>query len=262
MRNFGNFLYQKKDVNGVETTLVMGRNGNSWAKIGLFYICFYSFLAGFFAAMLSVFLTTIKMPGQGGPKLTQYIANKPGLTIVNEVAAQYDPTDEKTWEGFVNTTHNFLLNYDVDVSNEVCKKENVGGYKGSQPCKFDYTDALGNNCTKKLGYGLKNSQPCVLLRMNKVYGWVPEGDSEYLTVECNSGVIVNKGGFLKAAMPFRGQKNYQNPVAVLIMPKSDAALTVQCKLVGPKIEISESFNPKRAFGKIEFTVAAPKKAAK
>jgi len=269
--NFGTFLYTKKDVNGVETTLVMGRNGNSWAKIGLFYICFYSFLAGFFAAMLSVFLTTIKFPGEGGPKLTQYIANKPGLTVVNPLAAGWTKTkgDGKSWKSFEEVTKGFLDNYDkiYDEKTEgydsvACDPKNKDGYKeGDRPCKFEYLDALGKNCSKATSYGLSNGQPCILLKMNKVYGWVPSGDDMYLNVECDKGVYTQTG-FLKAAMPFRGQGFYQNPVAVLRMPKLTTALTVRCKLVGPNIEVSTSYNPKRAFGNIEFTVAAPIEAAK
>lgn len=263
--NFGTFLYTKKDVNGVETTLVMGRNGNSWAKIGLFYICFYSFLAGFFAAMLSVFLTTIKFPGEGGPKLTQYIANKPGLTIVNPLAAGWTKTkgDGKSWKSFKEVTKTFLDKYEAKgYSEDQCDPRKKEGYPdGDKPCKFDYADALGTNCSEASSYGLNNGQPCILLKMNKVYGWVPSGDGEHLDVECDKGVTT-KSGFLKAAMPFRGQGFYQNPVAVLIMPKLTVALTVRCKLVGPNIEVSTSYNPKRAFGNIEFTVAAPIEAAK
>jgi sodium/potassium-transporting ATPase subunit beta len=264
--NFGTFLYNKKDVNGVETTLVMGRNGNSWAKIGLFYICFYSFLAGFFAAMLAVFLTTINKPGEGGPKLTQYIANKPGLTIVNPLAAGWTKTkgDGKSWNSFENVTQTFLDKYEAKgYGEDECKEENKDGYPdGDKPCKFNYVDALGTKCSKATSYGLSNEQPCILLKMNKVYGWVPSGDDTHLKVECDKDVSVYKKGFLKAAMPFRGQGFYQNPVAVLIMPKLTTALTVRCKLVGPNIEVSTSYNPKRAFGNIEFTVAAPIGAAK
>lgn len=53
------------------------------AKIGFFYLIFYGFLAGFFSAMLAVFLTTVENPEEGGrPKLTQFIENQPGMNIL------------------------------------------------------------------------------------------------------------------------------------------------------------------------------------
>ena len=48
------------------------------AKIGVFYLNFYGCLAGFFSAMLAVFMSTLNKPGEGGPKLTQFIKNQAG----------------------------------------------------------------------------------------------------------------------------------------------------------------------------------------
>jgi len=58
-------------------------------------------------------------------------------------------------------------------------------------------------------------------------------------------------------MPFRGQKDYENPVAVLQPPKSSDTQKIRCELKGDGIEVSDTYNPKRAFGKIEITVAPP-----
>ena len=57
---FVGFLYNK------EKGEVLGRTGTSWAKIGLFYVIYYSGLAAFFIALLSIFLYTFtdnKAPG-------------------------------------------------------------------------------------------------------------------------------------------------------------------------------------------------------
>lgn len=96
--------------------------------------------------------------------------------------------------------------------------------------------------------------------MNKVFDWVPSGVETRLKLECKKGeepVKVLNTGFLKAAMPFRGQKDYENPVAVLQPPKSSDTQKIRCELKGDGIEVSDTYNPKRAFGKIEITVAPP-----
>jgi len=116
--NFGTFLYNR------ETRQVMGRSGRSWAKIGVFYVVFYSCLAGFFAAMMAVFLTTVNPApvyntdgsatgvGAGdkaGPKLTQYIENSPGLTrLVDKLPKTVDKDDPNTKETFTKAVKEHL----------------------------------------------------------------------------------------------------------------------------------------------------------
>jgi len=265
--NFQNFLYSKREHNGVEQTLVMGRPGNSWAKIGLFYICFYSFLAGFFAAMLSVFLSTVQSPGEGGPKLTQFIANKPGLTIVNPVSSAYNSSQgSENLKQFTKTVADFLKNYQDNTvynASKPCMGKDTAGYVGTMPCTFNYKAALTNNCTEGNSYGMSLKMPCILVRMNKVYDWVPAGSDEQLKLNCDesSQKVTVHSGFLKAAMPFRGQDGYENPIAVVQVPQSDSAVILKCYLEGEGIEVSDSYNPKRSFGKIEFTVEPALKPA-
>ena len=58
---FAEFVYNK------ERGEVFGRTGTSWAKIGIFYVFYYIGLAGFFVALLSIFLysfTDDKAPGK------------------------------------------------------------------------------------------------------------------------------------------------------------------------------------------------------
>jgi len=259
--NLGNFLYSKREVNGVEQTLVMGRNGNSWAKIGLFYVCFYAFLAGFFIALLSVFLSTLNDPQTGGPKLTQFIANQPGLTLINKFDGSYNKTNQKEIDAVNKPIVEFLKIYSKYDGHgkgaKNCNASMVTGYEGAQACIFDYKTALSDKCTESNGYGLKDGQPCLLIKMNKVFDWVPAGDSEFLNLECETGSVIS--GFLKAAMPFRGQSVYENPIAVVQAPKLNEPVSIRCKLVGEGIKVSDTYNPKRAFGKIEINVPAPKK---
>jgi len=48
-----------------------------------------------------------------------------------------------------------------------------------QVCKFDY-QLLGDHCTKAEEWGYARKSPCVILKMNKMIGWVPD---VYKTVE-------------------------------------------------------------------------------
>lgn len=252
---FSNFLYRKSDKG---ETLVMGRTGRSWAKIGLFYLVFYGFLAAFFVAMLSVFLSTINKPEDGGPKLTQFIKNQPGLT-------RLESKDRPLPENFIasNTTENkkyaefiteFLEGYDNNetYTNEFCDVTKTKGTPaGKKPCRFDYMTHLGECSNSSNLYGLQVGKPCVFVKINKVYDWVPDVTGQFLKMTCDQGAKVFPDGFLLAAFPFRNQKNFQLPVvAIQVDLTSTLEKTVICKLEGDGIEVSSSVVPSRAYGKI------------
>merc|ERR1719317_1632608 len=57
----------------------MGRTGKSWALITAFYIVYYSCLAGFWAAMLTVFMTTIEDDRPKWLAQESLIGDKPGI---------------------------------------------------------------------------------------------------------------------------------------------------------------------------------------
>lgn len=255
--NFGTFLYNR------ETRQVMGRSGRSWAKIGVFYVVFYSCLAGFFAAMMAVFLTTVNPApvyntdgsatgvGAGdkaGPKLTQYIENSPGLTrLVDKLPKTVDKDDPNTKETFTKAV-----------------KEHLTAVNSSG--QYNTTALFANKyCNEANNYGLSNNKPCIFIKMNKVWGWVPEEDVILKCLDQNKetnkvktiGLDGNVAGYAKEFFPYLGQKNFQYPaVAVKVDLEPGKKMTVQCKLEGKGIKVSDSYNPQRAYGKIEFEIGA------
>jgi len=267
---FCKFLY-----NG-ENKTVMGRGGSSWAKIGVFYLILYSFLAGFFAALLAIFMTTQINPAKNvgrnnaGPKLTQYIVNSPGLTLVRD---PIEPSDNlnRTREineykaaidaylGKFSINKGSLLVSDCPVSDTSYEES------GEEPCIFD-TSLLGPCAGGDYGYMRQKNgtsfkdMPCVFVRMNKVWGWVPEKDgSAYLTLDCSAEdksveVEVHPKGYLRSAFPYLGHEGYQYPAVAVKVKDTSVKSLVQCTLKGKGIETSTSFNPQRSYGKIEFEV--------
>ncbi|XP_057301867.1 sodium/potassium-transporting ATPase subunit beta-3-like [Hydractinia symbiolongicarpus] len=247
--NFYDFLYHK-DPN-TEVVTVMGRTGTSWAKIGLFYLVFYGFLAGFFAAMLAVFLSTINSPdGEGGPKLTQFIKNQPGLSRLDKNFILNLNSKESKAE-YVKQINEFLGSYKKgENSGKICNTSDHAGIpEGQKRCIFDTT--LLDKCANHNGtdYGISEDEPCIFIKMNKVYGWVPESNDggDFLTLACSGNVMVQPSGFLLSAFPFRGEKNYPSPVVSVKIPKGK---TTTCRLQGKDIEVSSTEVEARAFGRI------------
>jgi len=246
--NFGTFLYNS------ETGQVMGRSGESWLKIGVFYLIFYGFLAAFFSAMLTVFLKTLNDPETGGaPKLTQFIINKPGLTYKSNMGLKKfegKPDAEK-----VKAYKEFVKDILGKYNGTACGDSTTG--MGDTDCVFD-TSKLGD-CGPKgeaKNYGLDSDMMCVYVRINKVYGWVPKGTdgTNFLNLKCDAEADKAKiipAGFHIGSFPFRGQKDFELPVVAVLIHKD--LNKVVCQLDGPDIEVSESSVAHRAFAKVEIS---------
>jgi len=189
---FLQFLWNKRDGT------VMGRSGGSWARIGIFYLIFYSFLAAWFSVMLGVFWTTLDpqtnpsyMPaerdGSKGGSLLQspamgYIP-KPKHDNVESTLIwfkQNDAKDVEYWAGYLNNT---ITNYyehrggNTDGQNLV----NCDGKRkrdDNEACIFDPV-LLGPDCQKKDQFGYSQGKPCVIVKMNKMINWRPDTFKDY-----------------------------------------------------------------------------------
>lgn len=254
--NFCTFLYNR------ENGMVMGRSGKSWAKIGFFYLIFYGFLAGFFSGMLAIFLSTLNAPGEGGPKLTQYVANQPGLNRLDVksplMADSIIKQKTEDLNKYKEKVEKFLNRYNRKDVDTVCNS--TGGSEtgmGEKECKFD-TKLLGDCQAGNLQKLFDNNMTCVYVKINKVYDWVPkssDGKTGFLELECNNKKVNYHpaGGYQIAAFPFRGQENFELPVVALRFNVHEIK-TFDCNLKGKDIELSESVMPHRAFGRIRIKV--------
>jgi len=243
--NFSNFLYNK------ETGEVMGRSGQSWAKIGVFYLFFYGFLAGFFSAMLAVFMTTIERPEDGGkPKLTQFIKNQPGLTRLDQKFLLKGYDSKQNDSSYANNLISIFEGIrDNKYYKEPCADQNV-----TKPCYAPFT--LYGDCQpdptdiKKSMFGLKEKKPCVFIKINKVFDWIPSGNNGFLELNCQGSGFIQTfpRGFLLNGFPYMGEKSHQLPF-VAVQVDATKSVEVKCEL-GNGIKVSDSFNPARSFGNI------------
>jgi sodium/potassium-transporting ATPase subunit beta len=256
----------------------IGRTGGSWAKIGLFYLIFYSCLAGFFAIMLVGFFSTIddKAPTQQG--MYSLIKMNPGMGFRPMV--NIESTLIKFKAGAASTYKKHIDNLEQTL--EAYKKQNASNVincfsrdpnpKKEEVCEFEI-GRLGNVCTKENDYGYKNGTPCVLLKVNKVYGWVPQPfdnetladldnvhaqdaktklkgriDSEFIGITCegeNEGDADNvfnvsyfpRSGFSVMYYPYLNFPHYLPPlVFVQLDVRKGALIQVWCKLWAKNIK--------------------------
>lgn len=160
------------------------RTPKSWALITLFYLVYYTALAGFWALMMTVFFTTIDYNRPTYIGRESVIGESPGLglrpiqkeefvdssMIVFNVDNQEDVGHVQGWGGWVSRLDHFLDEYrNASLAREGggrdCTREDPANEASG--CKFDL-GVLGR-CGGG-GYGYQAGHPCVFLKLNKIFG--------------------------------------------------------------------------------------------
>jgi len=176
------FLYDKN------TGAIMGRTPLSWLLITIFYIIYYSCLAGFWALMLFIFFQTID---NSEPKWTHdsgsLIGRSPALGVrpgqnwehIDSSMLIFNKDkklDGKTIPGYtqwVDRTNMFLEEngyQTTTVGSDGIKKVNrTDELKALKACSGEEDD----------NFGYSTGQPCILLKLNKIYGLEPEYITEH-----------------------------------------------------------------------------------
>jgi len=173
LNNFCLFLWnpEKKEV--------CGRDGESWAKISLFYACFYMCLAGLFAVMVAIFMAIIdkRIPTyhnefsvmwQQKVEVT-HVGVNPGLgfrpqldpqtTLIRIKSSEKNLSHPYSYMRYKNSMDDFLSSYLItDNRGEQiinCDQNSDLAYLESQfdknkVCRFEIVEMFGKNnmCTE------------------------------------------------------------------------------------------------------------------
>ncbi|XP_005111261.1 sodium/potassium-transporting ATPase subunit beta [Aplysia californica] len=271
--SFAKFLW-----NG-ETKQLLGRGGRSWAEIGLFYLVYYACLAGFFAATIAVFYQTID---SHHPKLqgdSSLLKGNPGMGFkpmpdidTTLVRSTRNPELKKHIKAMTKSITDVLEDYEIDtLDNTDC-----GGIDETRPnaktsCRFNYT-ALTKNCNAGNNFGMDDNQPCVLLKLNKIYGWSPQvwdsSEIDKVPKEIRSSYTPDRiwvychgenpadednighgqieyypmQGFPLAFYPYQKQQDYRSPLVFVQFRNvtRNLGLMVECKAFAKNIEVDQT----------------------
>ena len=192
----------KKNVSGMEAFCqfvwnqekkeFFGRTGMSWLKITVFYIIYYTFLAGFFMLMLLAFFTTLydEKPTWIGDD-NGIIGTNPGVgfrprppneRIESTLIWFRHGSDNGNWEPWVERLESHMADYKnktrLDQFPETHGVE-CGELGSLSPgttgmCKVNQEELFSGPCTSDQNYGFKDGKPCVLIKLNKIYNWTPQ----------------------------------------------------------------------------------------
>lgn len=269
MRSAGRFFYNK------EHGTVLGRTPKSWALITIFYLIYYSLLAGFFVGMLSVLLFGIIEDSK--PMLTgkqSLIRMSPGLGMrpmpdVERTLVKVNASDSKALSALVENVNKLVDTYStVNKSYEGpkmdyadCDLNNPEANRDFDPkrkiCRLNPNKDWGPNCTQANNFGYYSARPCVIIKMNRIYGWLPEisnpAVSNHTLLSCependgdkatfgygapvyHPGVTINGtnyGYFSSALFPYLKQEGYTTPAVAVQFPSArrNVLLMIACRL--------------------------------
>jgi len=169
------------------TSQFLGRTGSSWFKIGVFYVIFYIFLAGFFSVMMAVFYQTLDTnhlpkytPGGGGSLLKNPAMGfrpLPRQENVESTLIWYKNGDNDDIKHWVNSLNEFIKPYEGISENlsgqhiTDCNENKLP--KPDEVCRFE-DKWLKGRCQKAESWGYNRESPCILLKLNKMIRWVPD----------------------------------------------------------------------------------------
>ncbi|KAF0294658.1 Sodium/potassium-transporting ATPase subunit beta [Amphibalanus amphitrite] len=177
--SFAEFLWNR------EEKTVLGRTGLSWFKITVFYIIFYSCLAAFWSLCLFIFLQTIsyKEP-RWNTNTGSIIGKNPGLGFrprppaerIESTLVMFNEGPGENWGHWVSELTNVTEKY-KQVPEKYKKNMKTCNYgdemEGDDFCVFNIEE-LGPKCRKDRNFGYEAGNPCIIVKLNKIFNWRPD----------------------------------------------------------------------------------------
>jgi len=242
-----------------ETKEFMGRGGKSWSLILLFYSALYLFLAAMFGGCMFCLMWSISPYHPTHNDRVQ----PPGMTMSPHLQGTFDITfnasDRKSWRKYTKVMEEYLRPYndgaqqrkniDCTQDNKYFLQDNLEESAERKACQFKRSWLAACSGLQDPHFGFSQGKPCVLLRMNRILGYLP-GQGTPVNVTCG----VKKGPpealgevqffpkniFDLKYFPYYGKLrhvNYSAPVVAVHFAgvHYDTHIQVQCKLNGKGI---------------------------
>lgn len=256
-------LHQKIDdlktyLWNAETKEFMGRSGKSWSLILLFYAALYAFLAAMFGGCVFCLMWSIS---PYHPTYNDRVM-PPGMTMAPHLEGHdihFNASERRSWKKYARSMDEHLRPYNdaaQDRKNIRCAQD--GKYfmqddlredEERKACQFKRSWLGECSGMQDPHYGYSQGRPCILLRMNRILGYLPgEGKPINVTCEVKKGPpealgqlqFFPKSIFDLKYYPYYGKLrhvNYSSPVVAVRFAtiQYDTPLQIQCKLNGKGI---------------------------
>ncbi|UYV70204.1 ATP1B1 [Cordylochernes scorpioides] len=268
-------------------------------KIFVFYVIFYLFLAGFWSGMLIVFYQTLDEHEPSYKLESSRITGSPGRLATNmrgcclgmgyrphpEDASSdfiwYNHTDTEQVNKWVKRMDKFLKGYSKEgPSTKTCDAGQSETAHKNEACFFDAAN-IASPCNSQNGYGFSQGKPCIVVKLNRIYGWVPKGyeqdklpsdmpeniksnyDPTKVYISCNGSEASDRDNMgdieylpnqsiASYYFPFQNQKNYMSPLVFIhfLSPVKNQIVQVRCRAWAANIQ----YNTKDNLGSTQFSL--------
>ncbi|XP_074657552.1 sodium/potassium-transporting ATPase subunit beta-2-like [Tubulanus polymorphus] len=244
-----------------------GRTCKNWGMLGAFYFVFYAGLAAFFAVMIVIFFATVDDNHPTYYGMDSLLKDNPGLGFqpmpnYENTLIRFESGKKGSYKVYTDYLQAFLRQYDQDnIQGEnviTCENGKRSSDDPQKVCTFELKDL--DPCINKQDFGYNKAEPCVLLKLNKVYGWKPFNGTD-VEVEChgeNPADIDNIGErlyypsnkFPSYFFPFLSQVGYRQPLVMVQFksPEANVLIMVECVAKAPNI----IYNKQLKLGSVRF----------
>ncbi|XP_072349340.1 sodium/potassium-transporting ATPase subunit beta-2-like isoform X2 [Scyliorhinus torazame] len=255
----------------------LGRTGTSWALILLFYVVFYTFLTGLFTLTMWVMLQTVN---EYTPKYQDRITN-PGLMIrprTESLLVGFNVSQQGSWESYLKVLNTYLDPYNDSVqvaTNDQCKpgtyylQEDSGDVRNTpkRSCQFNRTMLGQCSGLEDQTYGYNEGKPCILIKMNKIIGFLPsKGKAPYVSCEGKTKdrnrvhevqYFPPNGTLDLMYFPYYGKKAHVNYTQPLVAVKflnitHNTDVSIECKVYGSNVKNDDERD--KFAGRVVFTL--------
>lgn len=271
----------------------LSRDALGWCKLSVFYTVFYACLAGFFIILLLIFFSTID------PKQPTYynkasIMDYDGVNPNPGVGFRPQPDPESELIIFSDTDYKTMFNQ-LDLFLQKYEDQKNQTFTGAHGRKvtFDIGAILnGTPCSRDKFYGYSSRTPCVALKLNRIFGWLPITASSYpfdvsepkgnkdkfVFVHCDGEHSADKdnigeveyyssypskqvGGINFKYFPYRNQPGYLSPLVFAHFKSAahNTLINVECKAYAKNIDHTNRFQ-RRGLAKFQLYIINKEKA--
>ncbi|XP_053987707.1 sodium/potassium-transporting ATPase subunit beta-2-like isoform X2 [Hylaeus volcanicus] len=231
-----------------------GHTGKKWAITGAFYTIFFAVLALLFAICMKGLLATLNPERPRWTLEESLIGTNPGMGFrpisdnpLEKSLIWYSSSDPASVQKWTSLLDIFLKEY----TNSTLLPN---GGRNQQICSYDTPVKPGhacavdvNNwgpCSPEQQYGFNNSAPCVFLKLNRIYDWIPDfyNDTKNLPKEMPVTLVEHiksiNSSWLNTVWvscigyyyPYKNIPGYLSPVVAVhfLRPARNKIINVEC----------------------------------